>query len=844
MAFAATAFAVNAAMAASGVGFPVTVTVKDWTGKVVTTVRGVTFDGNFTLDTADHFNGKVDYVTAFDGGKVVKNGVSAERASSSIVTYGGISGPFETEVFVQPYVPISTGANIPDPYGVKDPTKSGSWVYTGTTGSSVKLSQTSSSTSFPNLYYDVANFSGNYKNAVWAPEIHYVRGNWYIYFSASDTSDTNRERSFVMSYKEANSSGLTSSANWNTATRLVTPDDKWAIDGTVFEGRDGKLYYVWSGWAGNSNVRQDIYLAPMDTPTSFETGAKRTLVSMPDQSWETQPTDHPLVEEGPAVLQKGNKTIIVFSGNGSWKQYYSLGYTVCSDGNYTTASSWKKHDGTVFTRRSHAYGPGHCSFTQDANGNDLIVYHATATATAPSGSDYWSIRDARIQPFAWHDDEPVFGAPCPTKGSGTPSGEAYDLTKSWTVDGSADKTFIHAPTAETVTGPSGTTVTPTFLGNDYFNIIGTTSLTEPKTVELTLVLKDSSKYAWDDGTSGSKTCSFTAKFSGEHVPSVKVVPQCADNSTAKVYANGVEVTDDPIAVLSNAMVSVVFEADDGYCFEDYAFVQTNTFRAVNDPTVVEGPLTIKIQPVTVKPHPTDFSTAKVFVNGVEVADDPIVVLSNAMVDVVFEADYGYCFADDHFTIRTNTVQATDNPTEVDGPKVLKIPSMSEEVAQQAGWKTETTLTVSTALKSGDATLDRAEYENACKYYGITPKTEPTAEDYKVVSKDAQVVNEGEIAVTKESIQAAKAETVEIVGGMVYLGVSVLSNSDITASTANWAPVKFTEDTQIGLSADGTKLVLPIPVAAQQGFMILQSGDAKAVPADGEASGFYMIKVVQ
>ena len=101
-----------------------------------------------------------------------------------------------------------------------------------------------------------------------------------------------------------------------------------------------------------------------------------------------------------------------------------------------------------------------------------------------------------------------------------------------------------------------------------------------------------------------------------------------------------------------------------------------------------------------------------------------------------------------------------------------------------------------------------------------------------------------VVVTKESIQAAKAETVKIVNGQGELGVSVLSNADITASTAKWAPVKFTPDTQIGLSADGTKLVLPIPVAAQQGFMILQSGDVKAVPSDGGTSGFYMIKVVQ
>lgn len=70
MMIALCALAAKVAMAASGVGFPVTVTVKDWTGKVVTTVRGVTFDGNFTLDVADYFNATVDYVTAFDGGTV------------------------------------------------------------------------------------------------------------------------------------------------------------------------------------------------------------------------------------------------------------------------------------------------------------------------------------------------------------------------------------------------------------------------------------------------------------------------------------------------------------------------------------------------------------------------------------------------------------------------------------------------------------------------------------------------------------------------------------------------------------------------------------------------------
>ena len=94
------------------------------------------------------------------------------------------------------------------------------------------------------------------------------------------------------------------------------------------------------------------------------------------------------------------------------------------------------------------------------------------------------------------------------------------------------------------------------------------------------------------------------------------------------------------------------------------------------------------------------------------------------------------------------------------------------------------------------------------------------------SPSEPVIPDDMVLVAKEELQAAKAMTVQIVNGQVALGVSVCSNADITASTANWAPVKFTKDTQIGLSEDGTKLILPIPVAAQQGFMILQSGDAK------------------
>ena len=218
---------------------------------------------------------------------------------------------------------------------------------------------------------------------------------------------------------------------------------------------------------------------------------------------------------------------------------------------------------------------------------------------------------------------------------------------------------------------------------------------------------------------------------------------------------------------------------------------------------ISSSCSIIVDAVTVVPHPAEHSTAKVYADGVEKPGDPIFVLSNATVDVVFEADCGYCFADDRSIIRTNTVQATDNPTTVTGPEVVKIPSMSEEVAQQAEW--------GGALMSGDLAISAADYANACVYYGLTPKPEP------------QPVQEGEVAVKQTELQAAKAETVSVANGVVSLGVTVNTNGNFTAETKDWKPVELTEN---NVAVKDGKVVISIPVSGDSGFMILQSGDAK------------------
>ena len=121
-----------------------------------------------------------------------------------------------------------------------------------------------------------------------------------------------------------------------------------------------------------------------------------------------------------------------------------------------------------------------------------------------------------------------------------------------------------------------------------------------------------------------------------------------------------------------------------------------------------------------------------------------------------------------------------------------------------------------AVISGDKAIDEAEYKRSCDLLHLTPKEKP------------QVVKEGEIAVKKESIQAAKAETISIANNEIQLGVSVMSNANITAEIANWGKVNLSSE---NVKVENGNVVITIPVDSASGFMILQSKDAKIETAE-------------
>lgn len=204
--------------------------------------------------------------------------------------------------------------------------------------------------------------------------------------------------------------------SWTFKGKISDSTDRWAIDGTVLTVGEER-YFLWSGWEGTTNVKQNIYIAKMSNPWTIS--SERTMISTPTYPWETN-TD-PQVNEGPQVIIRNDTISLVYSASGSWTDTYCLGLiTADTKADLMNAASWTKKDSPIFSSANGVYGPGHHSFTQSKDGDeDWIVYHSARW----QGSG-WT-RNIRAQQFTWNeDDTPNLGAPVnPNVPIQLPSGE-------------------------------------------------------------------------------------------------------------------------------------------------------------------------------------------------------------------------------------------------------------------------------------------------------------------------------------------------------------------------------------------------------------------------------------
>ncbi|MEA4851640.1 MAG: glycoside hydrolase family 43 protein [Paludibacter sp.] len=261
----------------------------------------------------------------------------------------------------------------------------------------------------------------NSKN-LWAPEIHFIDGKWYVYYAADDGNSDNHQL-YVL--ENPNKDPLT--GDFVMKGRISTDEDNnWAIDGSVFENQ-GKWYMVWSGWQTRrvDDETQCIYIASMKNPWTLD--SKRIIISKPKFDWERKyinkngwtPSHKIFVNEGPQPLlsPNGKYIHIAYSASGCWTPYYALGLlTAKTTNNLLDPKSWQKSPVPVFTQspENKVYGTGHNCFFKSPDGKEYyILYHARDTETDPLGKG--DTRTPRIQKFTWDkNDFPVFGIPLPT----------------------------------------------------------------------------------------------------------------------------------------------------------------------------------------------------------------------------------------------------------------------------------------------------------------------------------------------------------------------------------------------------------------------------------------------
>ncbi|MBE5866535.1 MAG: alpha-N-arabinofuranosidase [Lachnospiraceae bacterium] len=253
----------------------------------------------------------------------------------------------------------------------------------------------------------VKHESGPMSEHIWAPELHFLQGKWYIYFAGGEKENIWNIRPYVL---ECTGVDPLEDA-WIEKGKLQRADgddfsfEAFSLDTTVFEDA-GKHYIVWAEKVGVGKQISNLYIAELESPYKLKT--VQVLLTTPDYDWERIGF---WVNEGPGMIKRGNKLYLTYSASETGIHYCVGMLTAESGSDLLDPLSWKKERYPVLkTDESKGiYGPGHNSFTKDAQGNDIMVYHARTESVIVGDPLYNANRHAFLMKIGWDDnDRPIF----------------------------------------------------------------------------------------------------------------------------------------------------------------------------------------------------------------------------------------------------------------------------------------------------------------------------------------------------------------------------------------------------------------------------------------------------
>lgn len=242
---------------------------------------------------------------------------------------------------------------------------------------------------------------------VWAPELHFIFGKWYIYFAAGDVDDIWAIRPYVLECRGDDPFN----DEWIEKGMMQCSDEDpfsfraFSLDGTVLENH-GEYYFIWAEKVGVGKQISNLYIARMESATKLST--VQVLLTTPDYDWERVGF---WVNEGPAFIKHDGKIYMTYSASETGVAYCIGMLSADENDDLLDPKSWEKRRMPVLktSEELKIYGPGHNSFTVNDEGEPVMIYHARTEAEIVGNPLYNPNRHAMVMKVKWNESgEPEF----------------------------------------------------------------------------------------------------------------------------------------------------------------------------------------------------------------------------------------------------------------------------------------------------------------------------------------------------------------------------------------------------------------------------------------------------
>lgn len=242
---------------------------------------------------------------------------------------------------------------------------------------------------------------------VWAPELHFIFGKWYIYFAAGDVDDTWAIRPYVLECRGDDPFN----DEWIEKGMMQCSDEDpfsfraFSLDATVLENH-GEYYFIWAEKVGVGKQISNLYIAKMESATKLST--VQVLLTTPDYDWERVGF---WVNEGPAFIKHDGKIYMTYSASETGVAYCIGMLSADENDDLLDPKSWTKRRMPVLKTYEELkiYGPGHNSFTVNDEGEPVMIYHARTEAEIVGNPLYNPNRHAMVMKVKWNESgEPEF----------------------------------------------------------------------------------------------------------------------------------------------------------------------------------------------------------------------------------------------------------------------------------------------------------------------------------------------------------------------------------------------------------------------------------------------------